>query len=816
MRIVRVMVTLFVALVLGFGTAPAAAAAESPSITFTVSGASGATVQFCPWTGTSYDCAQPVEAYPTKDVPKSVLLSELAAGTRYAVKVIATKYWTLWWHQSGPSATAATGAAGDHITAGTTSINLGTFNMTLRRTVSGTVRDGAGTALPGIGVGIYTSAIDASARTALAATTTGTGDDKPVGEFDLVIPYGPSASYLLGFYDPSGIYAAKTQSEVLGSGDLSIDVTMSLAKANAPVSGQVALAGTEDASGVVVEAYAWTGSSWAPVESTLSAADGSYGLDIENNKTFTLKFAKDGFAARWLGGGSSMPSNPTATNSRVASGTVSLPSVSLPVWVSAFKEVAGQEVKVNGVDICEQSTLPASGEPQPLPLGFTAKLYGKSGNQIYVTDQGFAYLSDTKLASMAEGGFPDLTKWNGAPIFAPLWFDSDLSGGAADSVTYGFDDAADVACVRWNDLGRYSGNDSDPNTFQLIIRSQASAAGRSPGDFDLTFNYDQVLWAGQGEGSASIGYTAGDRVAGHLWVYPRSTTAAVDGGTFPLIAGSADGSTPGRYIFEIHNALLNTAAPTIIGTPTSGSQLQAEPGTWSPAATYRYQWSLDGQPGPTSSTYQVPANSQHKVIGLTVTATAPGLSEVSVAAAPVTVLETFTKRPTPTISGKAKVGSTLSMKTGTWSPKATLSRQWLRNGVAIPGATGSKYKVKLDDVGAKLTVRVTAVRSGFLSVAKTSKATKTVPKVPLKASTPKISGTAKVGRTLTLSTGRWTSGATLAYRWYRSGKLISGASSRTYLLQAADKGKKITVKVTGSKPGYTTVSKTSKATKKVS
>lgn len=814
MRIVRVMVTLFVALVLGFGTAPAAAAAESPSITFTVSGASGATVQFCPWTGTSYDCAQPVEAYPTKDVPKSVLLSELAAGTRYAVKVIATKYWTLWWHQSGPSATAATGAAGDYITAGTTSINLGTFNMTLRRTVSGTVRDGAGTALPGIGVGIYTSAIDASARTGLAATSTGTGEDKPVGDFDLVIPYGANGSYLLGFYDPSGIYAAKTQSEVLGSGDLSIDVTMSLAKANAPVSGQVMLSGEDSASGVSVEAYAWTGSSWAPVESTISAADGSYGLDIENNKTFTLKFAKDGFAARWLGGGSSMPSNPTATNSRVASGTVSLPSGSLPKWVSAFKKVAGQDLAV-----CKQHTMTPSGgfTAEPLDLGFTINMYGRSsGSRIYVTDKGFAYLSDTELTSMAEGGFPDLTRWNGAPIFAPLWFDGDLSGGAADSVTYGAADG--VACVRWNDVGRFNGNDDNPNTFQLIIRAKSAVDARSAGDFDLTFNYDQVGWAGAGTDAASIGYTAGDRVLGHYWAYPKaiSTGLISDGGTSPLIAGSAGGSTPGRYIFEIHNALLNTAAPKITGTPTSGGQLRAEPGTWSPAATYRYQWSLDGQPGPTASTYQVPANSQHKVIGLTVTATAPGLSEVSVAAAPVTVLETFTKRPTPTISGKAKVGSTLSMKTGTWSPKATLSRQWLRNGVAIPGATGSKYKVKLDDVGAKLTVRVTAVRSGFLSVAKTSKATKTVPKVPLKASTPKISGTAKVGRTLTLSTGRWTSGATLTYRWYRSGKLISGASSKTYLLQAADKGKKITVKVTGSKPGYTTVSKTSKATKKVS
>ncbi|HMR72908.1 MAG TPA: hypothetical protein PKD68_02765 [Candidatus Saccharibacteria bacterium] len=82
--------------------------------------------------------------------------------------------------------------------------------------------------------------------------------------------------------------------------------------------------------------------------------------------------------------------------------------------------------------------------------------------------------------------------------------------------------------------------------------------------------------------------------------------------------------------------------------------------------------------------------------------------------------------------------------------------------------------------------------------------------------TPKISGTVKVGKTLTAKAGTWKpSGVKLSYQWYRNGKKIDEATKSSYKLVGADKGKKVTVKVTGSKTGYKSVTKTSKATKKV-
>ena len=69
---------------------------------------------------------------------------------------------------------------------------------------------------------------------------------------------------------------------------------------------------------------------------------------------------------------------------------------------------------------------------------------------------------------------------------------------------------------------------------------------------------------------------------------------------------------------------------------------------------------------------------------------------------------------------------------------------------------------------------------------------------------------------LTVKPGVWKpSGVKVSYQWLRSGKAIKGATKPSYKLTSKDKRKKITVKVTGKKAGYTTKSVVSKATKKV-
>jgi hypothetical protein len=64
----------------------------------------------------------------------------------------------------------------------------------------------------------------------------------------------------------------------------------------------------------------------------------------------------------------------------------------------------------------------------------------------------------------------------------------------------------------------------------------------------------------------------------------------------------------------------------------------------------------------------------------------------------------------PSVSGTPAVGQTLSCSNGSWtgSPAPTFTRSWLRDGVAITGATASTYVVQAADQGNGLTCKVTA------------------------------------------------------------------------------------------------------------
>ncbi|MFC7497275.1 MULTISPECIES: M4 family metallopeptidase [unclassified Nocardioides] len=84
------------------------------------------------------------------------------------------------------------------------------------------------------------------------------------------------------------------------------------------------------------------------------------------------------------------------------------------------------------------------------------------------------------------------------------------------------------------------------------------------------------------------------------------------------------------------------------------------------------------------------------------------------------------------------------------------------------------------------------------------------------AAKPVIKGTARVGKRLTARPGAWQpAGVTLGYQWLRNGKAITKAKKSRYVLVAKDRGKRISVRVTGRKAGYVTASATSKATAKV-
>jgi hypothetical protein len=171
----------------------------------------------------------------------------------------------------------------------------------------------------------------------------------------------------------------------------------------------------------------------------------------------------------------------------------------------------------------------------------------------------------------------------------------------------------------------------------------------------------------------------------------------------------------------------------------------------------------------------------------------------------------LTATPLPSITGRALVGETLAVRTGTWQPApVALTYQWFSDGKAIRWATQPTFRVGGTEVGTRITVEVRGSRSGYITAARTSAPTPRVPIAALIARTPTISGTGAVGRTLTASTAPWGPGeVSLTYSWKRDGVLIDDAHDSTYALRDADRGHVITAVITGFKLQYPDATRTS-------
>jgi len=318
------------------------------------------------------------------------------------------------------------------------------------------------------------------------------------------------------------------------------------------------------------------------------------------------------------------------------------------------------------------------------------------------------------------------------------------------------------------------------------------------------------------------------------------------GGILPLIGfaaavvGISVGLTSGIGIAASTAAPSNTAEPAISGTPSVGSTLTATQGTWSPTPeTIAFQWvrcpssggSEDGSDcavigGATTSAYIVSSADVGSRLRVRVTAAIGGDSATAasnptnlIGAGPVRVGD-------PVVSGSPVVGSRLSSNQGTWANNPTsFAYQWVRcpssggnplgsDCAAIGGATSSSYVVSSSDVGSRLRVRVTASNSSGSGVS-ASNATATVTTssssgTPRNTAEPRISGTARIGSTLTTSQGSWANSPTrYTYQWYScpsSGgrpdasdcAAIGGATAQSYVAQSTVAGRTLRTRVTAS------------------
>ena len=244
----------------------------------------------------------------------------------------------------------------------------------------------------------------------------------------------------------------------------------------------------------------------------------------------------------------------------------------------------------------------------------------------------------------------------------------------------------------------------------------------------------------------------------------------------------------------------NTVAPSVTGTGAVGQMLSCSQGSWSQSPTsYTYQWTRDGIniAGATTSTYFVVTADASHFIGCSVTAVnANGSASASSNTIAVAAIAP-TNSAAPVVTGTGAVGQTLSTTNGTWNNSPTsYTYQWQRSGVNISGATLSTYLLVGADATTLVGCVVTASNSG--GSASTGSNTISVAAVlPANTAAPVASGTGAVGATLTTTNGTWTNSPTsYSYQWLRGGVAIGGATSSSYVVQAADVGLAITCSVT--------------------
>lgn len=264
-------------------------------------------------------------------------------------------------------------------------------------------------------------------------------------------------------------------------------------------------------------------------------------------------------------------------------------------------------------------------------------------------------------------------------------------------------------------------------------------------------------------------------------------------------------------------AVVNDAKPVVTGTATVGQQLTGTTGAWTPAPSgTSYQWLADGTEiaGATSSTYLLTTAETGKAISLRVTATADGHTDgvaTSEPTAPV-AKAAVANLVAPRVTGTAKVGRTLVGSAGTWAPASgTRAYQWLANGVPVAGATGTTLRVGPTLVGKRISLRVTASATGYLPGVRTSAATAPVVRAAfVLGRAPRILGTPKVGRTLSVQPGVVAPAATrVTYAWFVNGKRVSTAARLRLVRGWA--GDRVTVKVTFTRAGYVTTTRASAA-----
>lgn len=355
----------------------------------------------------------------------------------------------------------------------------------------------------------------------------------------------------------------------------------------------------------------------------------------------------------------------------------------------------------------------------------------------------------------------------------------------------------------------------------LAVRGAAPVAATAPtvtgaGRVDTTLSASAPIWDQPGV------------VETRTWLRDGTPIAGADLATYDVRPGdlghtlavrftaTLPGHVDGEAVSSTRTVLAGTApsaggSATTSGAGQVGTDLVAAIPTWdlSGTVTSRPQWLRDGAPvvGATSATYRlVPADLGHDLAvrwGASLAGHDDGVTTST--ARRVLVGTAATATTGPAVTGDPHVGQVLTASTGAWDAAGlTYATQWLRDDTAISGATAASYALVPADAGHRLAVRVTATREGYAAGVASSASLEALPGPAASlTSAPTLAGDPLVGATLTVTTGTWdASGLWFGYQWLRDGAAIPGASTASYVLDAADLGHQVSARVVAGRPGY--------------
>ncbi len=190
------------------------------------------------------------------------------------------------------------------------------------------------------------------------------------------------------------------------------------------------------------------------------------------------------------------------------------------------------------------------------------------------------------------------------------------------------------------------------------------------------------------------------------------------------VAAESRGYLPGKATSEptarvTRGTMTSGTAPTLAGIARVDEVLTLSPGSASPAADEQeVRWFADGERirGESSNRLRLSQEQIRRSITATVVFRREGYRNLQ-----VTTPETervaagrFKVTVPFTLAGRARVGRTLTVTPGTFTPTdAAVTYTWLRGDRPIDGASGPSYSVAPADLGRRLSVRVDLRHAGY-------------------------------------------------------------------------------------------------------